>query len=310
MHPVLIQFTDSFYLGTYGVMIAIGLLACVWVGGRRGRTRGITGDNVIDLALLTIFCGFLGARLTYIGQHFGEFLENPKPFILSRTGFVFLGGLAGGTLAAIAYIRIKHLRLWSVADIAAVSVPLAHAFGRIGCHFAGCCYGGVCTVPALAIRVPLFRDGAGEPIGNAFVDQVIAGKIPPDAALSLPIWPVQLFESLALFLLAGGIALWAARKPRPEGLSFGVYLIGYGLLRFTLEFLRGDEVRGLYFGGLLSFSQIVSLLAIAGGFYVCGVRWNAAPHVVEPATNMEGSETDSKNHAPRRRTPPAAPSTR
>jgi len=275
MHPILFQIGDNFFIGTYGVMIAIGVVAAIVAGAWRGRKVGISTDQVWDFATVCLFSGLIGARLTYIFINFGEFLEDPFRLIFSREGFVFLGGLGGATVACLWFLRRQKISPWLMSDLVAVSLPLAHAFGRIGCHLAGCCFGGVCDIDALAIRVPYQEQANGEVIPNAFSDHYLSGLLPEGATHSLAIWPIQLIESGALFALAGLIAWYCWSKPRPTGMSFGCYLVGYGVLRFSLEFLRGDVARGLYFGGLLSFSQIVSIGVFVSGLWVLRLRHNA-----------------------------------
>ncbi len=274
MHPILIQFGDNFFIGTYGVMIAIGVVAAVLAGAWRGQKVGITVDQVWDFATVCLFSGLLGARVTYILINFPEFLEHPMRLIFSREGFVFLGGLGGATAACLWFLRRQKISAWLMSDLVAVSLPLAHAFGRIGCHFAGCCFGSVCDIGWLAIHVPHIEQANGDTIPNAFVAHYSTGLLPEGATESLAIWPIQLMESGSLFLLAGLIAWYCWSKPRPTGMPFGFYLVGYGVLRFCLELLRGDVARGLYFGGLLSFSQIVSIGVFAAGLWVLRLRYN------------------------------------
>jgi prolipoprotein diacylglyceryltransferase len=94
-----------------------------------------------------------------------------------------------------------------------------------------------------------------------------AGLLATDALVSLPIWPVQLFEAAGLFALAALMWVIGARQHR-RGLILGIYLTCYAAMRFALEYLRGDEVRGLFFGGLLSTSQIISIVMFVIGAVV------------------------------------------
>lgn len=268
MHPVLVQFSDSFFIGTYGVMIALGVIAAVLLAAWQGRRRGFNPDIFFDLAFVAVLSGFLGARVLYILLNFGDFLKDPVAMLLSRTGFVFLGGLISATAACTWYVWKKGLDFWKMADLTLPSVALGHAFGRIGCHLAGCCYGGICHEPHwFAVHVPRISTPSGGIWPNAYYDQLEAGLIDATALHSLPIWPVQLMESLSLFILVGTLVA-ISLKPVPKGLIFGLYLVCYGTLRFALEFLRGDEERGLFFGGLLSTSQLISAVMIAIGVVV------------------------------------------
>jgi phosphatidylglycerol:prolipoprotein diacylglycerol transferase len=266
MHPILIQITDDFFIGTYGVLIALGLAAALAVASWLGKRRGIVTDVFYDLGFVAILSGFLGARLLYILTDFRGFMADPMPYIFSRTGFVFLGGLIAAAAACTVYVRRKGIDFWNAADIVMVVLPIGHAFGRIGCHLAGCCFGGVCPAP-MGIKVPAQTLPDGNLWPNAFSDHLERGLLQPGAMVSLPVHPVQIYEAGGLLLLSAGLA-WLALRPHSRGLLFGLYLVGYGVLRFGLEFLRGDEVRGLYFGGLLSTSQLLSLGLIAAGAVV------------------------------------------
>src|SRR5690606_16370072 len=107
--------------------------------------------------------------------------------------------------------------------------------------------------------------------------QLAEGEVSALATHSNPIWPVQLFEATGLVLICASLLWWGIRKQRPAGLAFGIYLLSYGALRFGLEFLRGDEGRGIYFNNMLSFGQILGLTGIIAGIVVIWLRRNAAP---------------------------------
>jgi phosphatidylglycerol:prolipoprotein diacylglycerol transferase len=266
MHPILFSIGD-FFVGTYGVMIVIGVVAALLLGVHRAKQRGVPADFCYDLAFVCLLSGFIGARVLFIIVEFEDFLKNPMAMLLSRTGFVFMGGLITAMVAAILFIRWKKQPMWEVGDIAAPSLALAHGFGRIGCFFAGCCYGGVCPEGfPLGMHFPHLTDAKGETIFSfAYWDHVRTGIIPEGAAASAAVYPSQLFEAGANFLIAGALVyLW--RKRAFPGQIFLSYLMLYGAARFGLEFLRGDSARGVWdiLGQNLSTSQILSIIAIIG----------------------------------------------
>lgn len=297
MHPILIEFPNGFFIASYGAMIALGLLAAMAAGAIRGKPHGLGFDQIADLGISAIVGGLIGGRLLYIIQNFGEFVQDPVGIIFSRTGFVFLGGLLGGVAGCLWYIRRKRLDIWAVAEIAAVSVPVGHALGRIGCHLAGCCYGGLCQISSLAIRVPAHRTPTGEPIPSAYWDQLESGLVQPPELWSQPVWPVQLMEASGLALIAAALWAWSATGRRPIGITFGFYLIAYAFLRFGLEYLRGDVARGLYFGGLVSLSQMLSLPVLVAGIAVVAMRWGKVP----PASPAVPESDAGSKPKPRRR---------
>lgn len=136
---------DLFSIGpltihSYGLMIALGILVCVFMGMYRARKYGYKDEAVLDIAIFGILSGFIGAKLLYVLVEFDRFLENPMD-VLGSEGFVVYGGIIVGALAGVLYCRIKKLPCWEYFDLLAPSIAVAQGFGRIGCFLAGCCYG-------------------------------------------------------------------------------------------------------------------------------------------------------------------------
>ncbi len=276
MHPILVQF-GHFFIGTYGFFVAAGLLIGLFAASKLAKRHGVDPNLITDIVFLGVVLGILGARITYILVNFGDFSStfsdpnrSPMEYILSRQGFVFGGGIILAIAGSVLYIRRKKQRLWLVADVFAPAMPLGHAIGRIGCFFAGCCWGKVCSLP-WAVRYPNTIGPNGEELGFAFQQQVMKGWIPETAHLTKPIHPVQLYESAALFVLAALLS-YAWRKRRFEGQIFLLYLMGYPIIRFLDEFLRGDDDRGFY--GWFSVSQYLSI----GAFVIGIVLWVVLRH--------------------------------
>lgn len=300
MHPFLLQI-GSFTLPSYGVMIMLGVITCVWMALRRARSLGINPDHIYDLAFWSLISGFLGARFLFIIVNFRDFLADPVSMIFSRSGFVFLGGLLGAIPVVFYVIKKKNLEKWDVGDIAGPSVLLAHAFGRIGCFLAGCCYGGVCPPDSplsfLAIRFPVFRNEAGEvEYSMSFYEHHEAGLIDALANHSAPVYPSQLFESFAnLFIMFVLLFVW--RRRGFQGQIFALYLMLYGVVRFLLEYVRGDAERGIYLG--MSTSQYIALGLITAGAIIYALRKNK-PIVLASATapvepSPEPAESPKRN---------------
>ncbi|MBI3737251.1 prolipoprotein diacylglyceryl transferase [Candidatus Sumerlaeota bacterium] len=285
MYPILFHI-GGFIVPTYGLMIMIGAILCVWVALRRAPQVGVSQDAIYDLAFVALISGFVGARLLFIIVEFYnfpgtplEFLKQLPSFIFSRSGFIFLGGLGGAIPAVLYYIRRNNLPMWDIGDIGGPSVALAHAFGRIGCFLAGCCYGGVCPKDSplsfLAIRFPAVRDAKGVlQFSWAYQDHLERGLIDKSSEFSAAVYPSQLFESAANFLIfAALMLLWRRRKFSGE--IFASYLMIYGATRFSLEFLRGDTDRGIYFG--FSTSQWLSAVLITAGIIIWNVMRTRVP---------------------------------
>ncbi len=292
MHPILFQIGD-FIVPTYGAMIALGVIACVWTALRRARTLGISEDSIYDLGFWAVASGFVGARVLYIILNFGEFLDSPLSVLFSRSGFVFLGGLAGAIPMVFWYIHRHKLKTWEIGDIGGPSIALAHAFGRIGCFLAGCCYGGICPKDSsfsfLGVQYPVLRDPkTGEILFSwAYQDHLERHLIGSEATHSLAVYPSQLIESAALFLIFGALMLlWRRRKF--SGQIFASYLMMYGIARFLLEFLRGDAARGIWFG--FSTSQWLGIVAVVAGVIIWIVQSRLGALDSPPAIETQKNE--------------------
>ncbi|MBI4550245.1 MAG: prolipoprotein diacylglyceryl transferase [Candidatus Omnitrophica bacterium] len=212
MHPVL------FYLGpwpvyTYGFFVSLGVgLALVFLQRAAGR-EGMSRAEVLDLVLFFTFFSFLGARLFFVIQFLGFYWTHPLDvFRVWEGGIVFYGGVIAGLVFLWFYSRRKKWPYLKVTDFLAPYVFLAHAFGRIGCFFTGCCYGREAGVP-WAVRYPF---------------------------LSYPVHPTQLYESAANFVLFFFL-LRRHRSKKFDGETTLAYLILYGAERFVLENFRGDN---------------------------------------------------------------------
>jgi phosphatidylglycerol---prolipoprotein diacylglyceryl transferase len=266
MHPILFHIGD-FYVGTYGVMIVLGMFAGLAITRHLARRLNLSPDLFYDMAFFVLLAGFLGARLLFILVNFDLFIQAPLSLIFAREGFVFLGGFAAAIVVAVFFVRLNKLPTWDVGDIAGPSLALGHGIGRIGCLLAGCCYGRPVgeSLGFLGISFPHVHKHTGETfLSFAWADHVDAGLIPPDAARSLPVYPTQLFESVANGLIFIALMLlW--RRRAFSGQIFASYLLLYGAARFLIEYFRGDFGRGVWFDGLLSTSQILSLISIAAG---------------------------------------------
>ena len=239
----------SLCLPMYGLFIVLGTAAGVGIAMLRARRTDIP---VQDICFCAVYAGvgvFVGAKLLYLLTILPQ-LYNALPTLLRHPetisallghGFVFYGGLIGAVIGVRAYTRRYRLKFWAMTDHLIVSVPLIHAFGRLGCFCAGCCWG---------------RPMA-PPLGLYFTASPVA---PHDMAL----FPVQLLEA-SLNLVLFFMLLAYASKPRKPAVVTTAYVCAYGIQRFVLEFFRADAARGVFLG--LSTSQWISLLLIPAAFF-------------------------------------------
>lgn len=231
-------------IGMYGLLIVLGIILGIGIATLRANKHSLPREDVLFASFFAGIGLYLGAKLLYILTLIPDFisyhqaiLQNPSLLLsLLIGGFVFYGGLIGAFFGVFLYCRIYRIEVLRMLDLLAPSIPLIHGFGRLGCFFAGCCYG-----------VPY--DGPGHIIFHNS----------PAAPNEIPLFPTQLLESGLNFLTALILFLLARKNMKPGKIT-GLYLIYYAMLRFVLEFYRGDLARGIILG--LSLSQWISLAII------------------------------------------------
>ena len=243
-------------------------LALVYAFARRDLAGNPDRGRYQLIFLAALPVGLAGARLLPIIQDAlaaGRLTYG----LIAAGGLVFYTGALAALCAMYAGCRIMRLSPWPLLDAVCLYLPLGHAFGRLGCFFGGCCFGAP-TESACGVRFP-----AGSP---AFLQHKSQGLLPDGAVASLPVHPSQLYETAGNLLLIAVLLLLSKRRPLPPGRLTALYLAGYAALRFTLEFWRGDALRGVYFG--LSASQYIALATWAAvlAAVLGGGKKPAAPH--------------------------------
>ena len=229
---------------SYGVLIGLGtLLAIVWPV-RLAAQEGIPPQKVEGLGLVIVVSAVVGSKLLtaldYPGFYSGDWSLLWRE-VLNRGG-VFYGGLLLALATSALFFRLNHLPGWKIADCVAPGLALAQGIARVGCFLAGCCWG----IPTQL------------PFGVTFTSEQ-AHSI-TGVPLGVKLHPTQLYEA-ALVLLAIPFLLRLRQHKSFDGEVVLAYILYYGVVRFFLEFLRGDP-RGSYFNDLLSTSQLISLLII------------------------------------------------
>lgn len=228
---------------TYELMVIIGLLAAASFLRLRNRKFEYTKKQLIWMFVAAVLGMLVGSRIVYTISKLPELVSGGTGIMgilecLFFGGFVFYGGLFGALAGIYISCRIMKLETAQAYNFAMPAIALFHMFGRIGCFLAGCCYG---------IAVPW-----GIPY------------------LGTRRFPVQLLEAVLELLLAMWLLVYedklrekAAREEEelPQYSLAERYLAAYGILRFFLEFIRGDAERG--FWGVFSTSQWISLIVLA-----------------------------------------------
>ena len=234
-----------FSLHTYGVLLVAALLAALWLVGKLADADGIDRQKVQDLGIAAIIAGLVGAKLLLIAVDFEQYQKSPRAILdVLQSGGVFYGGLLGAIPVAIWYMRKYSLPFFRTLDVMAPAVALGQSIGRLGCLAAGCCFGSPTTSVPWTI---MFHDEDAHALVGV--------------PLGIPLHPSQIYESIGCLLLM--FVLLRVRKNRKfEGQVAAVYLIIYAIMRFILEFFRGDLARGSVFGGVLSTSQFIAIIVV------------------------------------------------
>ena len=221
----------------YGICFYSGILISALTGAFLCKKRNIERFDLVGSAIYTFIGALIGSKILFLAVSLKTIIENHIPFeAVLKGGFVFYGGLIGGILGLIIYVKQFKTSLPDFLDVYSVCLPLGHAFGRIGCFFGGCCYGIEHESPISVI----YTESAGS------------------TPLHTPLLPIQLIESAVLFIFFF-IMLSLFLKNR-RGFLPALYLTMYSLARFILEFFRGDNERGSLLG--ISTSQIISIIIV------------------------------------------------
>lgn len=239
---------------TYGVLVAVGLALGIAVAYREARRRNLDVGRMLDLAFWLTVSGLVGSRLVYGLVNLDSFaracagdpgdgarrtlgawlVDCTRILHVWEGGLVFYGGFAAAAVVAGLFVRRQGWSFWEVGDVFAPGLALGHAFGRLGCFAAGCCFGKACAAP-WGVAFPR--------ASTAFDELASAGALVPGAAFTPPLHPTQLYEAVGeLLVFAVLLGLRRRARDRPGALLLA-YAGLYGLLRFVVELYRGDFAR-------------------------------------------------------------------
>ena len=306
MHGTFVVFGIEF--PAYFTLLMVGFMAGTMVAWKAAPSLGIDPNKILDLAILIILAGVGGGRIAHVlfdGQlnHYywlckdplqttGEILPGSRYCIDNAQctaanlgdlchpsqgtchwgkdclrvfkfwdgGLTYYGGLLLAIPLGLWFLRRNRIPQWKVADLAGIGIPLGLGFGRLGCFLSGCCYGQQADV-GWAVSFP-----NGSPAWKDHYDRFLVGATDG----SLPVHPTQLYESLACFAIAGLMMWWYKHKKTFDGEILWLFVLLYGMARFMVETLRGDE-RGEYFG--LSTSEGISLVMIVMAIFFLSRLW-------------------------------------
>ncbi|NIR45425.1 MAG: prolipoprotein diacylglyceryl transferase [Gammaproteobacteria bacterium] len=255
MHNVLFRF-GHLTITTYGVILAIAVLAAGQLFARGMKRTGRSTDDAWSVVTWALVGGIIGAKLYYV------ILNQDPGALFSRSGFVWYGGLIGGAIAVVWPIRRRGLLALRTLDALAPAAALGHAIGHVGCFFSGDSYGLPSDLPwAVAFPNGMPPSTAGNLRAQFGVD-IPAGI--PDSAL-LTVHPTMLYSTIILSILAFGL-WWGLKRQGPAGLVFGAYLVLAGIERFFIEFLRAKDDR--FLAGFTTAQAIAVILILIGATLV------------------------------------------
>lgn len=251
----------------YGVIIAVGIFAAIWLSTKEAEKRGLEEDSMVDLALWMIPIGFLGARLYYVVFELGYYLANPsKIFAIWEGGIAIYGGLIAGFLTIVWFSKKRQAPLWLMLDILAPSVLLAQAIGRWGNFVNQEAHGGEVTRQFLE---------------NLFLPEFIINQMEINGSFYHPTF---LYESLWSLLGFAALLLLRNRKQLLRRGEVALsYVMWYSFGRFFIEGMRTDS---LYIGATsIRVSQALSFVLFVGAIVLLIYRrkliYPPIPHYIE-----------------------------
>lgn len=216
----------------YGLMIGLGFLAALGLCLLRSKKFGLLNEHLWNIFYCAIIGGVVGARLLYIIVELPNIVKDVSILWDFSNGFVVYGGLFGGIFAGWLYCKKAKINFIDYFELVMPGVSLAQGIGRIGCLFAGCCY--------------------GKETDSWFAIEYHKSNHAPNGVKLIP---TQIISSVGDFLICAILVIYASKKPKRGHVALA-WVILYSVGRFAVEFLRNDH-RGSI--GVLSTSQMISI---------------------------------------------------
>lgn len=210
MYPEICKI-GPFTIYSYGVMLVFAFIVGAVLSALRAKKENINPDTIFNLCFIVFISGVIGARIFYVIEHIGDYINNPLEIIMfQHGGLSWFGGLIMGLISGLLYLKNKNLNVYKVLDLIAPFAALAQAIGRIGCLLNGCCFG------------KEYSYGIYFPVHNAVLI------------------PIQIYSSILLIFIFI-ILRFVQDRPHKTGQIFLLYLLLYSLKRFFIEFWRSDN---------------------------------------------------------------------
>lgn len=252
MYPILFKI-GAFPVHTVGLLHALAFGIGVWWACREAQRAGFEVQHIIDLAVVAFVWSLIGARLFSVlfDGNLEWYLQHPFEIVaVWKGGLTFYGGFLFALAAGVRFVRRRNLDLWQVADFVAPGLALGLAVGRLGCLVSGDSFG---KPTDLSWAVTFTDPHALAPTG-------------------VPLHPTQIYSALTNLALFG-ILLWWQKRQRFQGELSLIFLLLYAGTRSLVEVFRNDP-RGVYLDGLISTSQIISILVAGVAVALFAFRFN------------------------------------
>ena len=240
----------------YGIIIGTAILLGFWIAAREAKRTGQNPENYLDMGIIGVIAGIVGARLYYVIFSWDMYKDNFLDiFNLREGGLAIYGGVIAAVISVLVLAKVKHLSAPQIFDTIAMALLNGQMLGRWGNFFNREAFGGY-TDSLFAMRLPL------DAVRSSDVTEQMRRHIERiDGVSYIQVHPTFLYESLWCMVLL--IILFAYRKHKKyEGELFLMYLFGYGLGRFWIEGLRTDQL--LLPGVGIAVSQLLAGAIVVG----------------------------------------------
>ena len=240
----------------YGIIIGTAILLGFWIAAREAKRTGQNPENYLDMGIIGVIAGIVGARLYYVIFSWDMYKDNLLDiFNLREGGLAIHGGVIAAVISVLVLAKVKHLSAPQIFDTIAMALLNGQMLGRWGNFFNREAFGGY-TDSLFAMRLPL------DAVRSSDVTEQMRRHIERiDGVSYIQVHPTFLYESLWCMVLL--IILFAYRKHKKyEGELFLMYLFGYGLGRFWIEGLRTDQL--LLPGVGIAVSQLLAGAIVVG----------------------------------------------